>query len=62
MSGVFFLAMFAVPFLSVSVTNRTVIVGALFVCVQVSWWVGVALVGPSAVSKLKGWFGARTKS
>ena len=62
LSGVFFFVMLAVPLLSLSVGNKTLLAGALFVCVQTSWWVGVAMVGPAAIAKVKTWFGSGRKA
>ena len=56
LSGVFWFSLFAVPFLPVTVAQKTVIGAVLFVAVQVAWWIGAALVGPRAIKKLFGWF------
>ncbi len=61
LSGVLWFSLFAVPFLPLSLGNRTALAGALFVGVQIAWWGGAALVGPALARKIKAMFKRRTK-
>jgi len=57
LSGVFFFTMVSVPWMSIDSSTKVYVGGTLFVCVQVAWWVGAALVGPAAFAAMKTWFG-----
>ncbi len=59
LSGVFFFSMVSVPWWPLSGAQKTMAGGALFVSVQVAWWVGAALVGPAAISAMRNWFGRK---
>lgn len=56
LSGVFFFSMLAVPWLQIDNRYKAFLGGGLFVGVQVAWWIGAALVGPSAISAMFSWF------
>ncbi len=56
LSGVCFFTMLAVPFFPLGTGLKVGLGGTLFVCVQVSWWVGAAMLGPAAINRFKGWF------
>ena len=55
-SGVLWFSLFAIPFLSLTLVQKTALGSAFFVGVQVTWWSGVALAGPRVVKQLTGWF------
>jgi hypothetical protein len=55
-SGILWFSLFAVPFLPLTVGQKTVLGGSLFVGVQLAWWSGAALAGPQMIQKLTGWF------
>jgi hypothetical protein len=55
-SGVLWFSLFAIPFLSLTLGQKTALGGAVFVGVQITWWSGVALAGPRVVKSLTGWF------
>ncbi|MFT5300779.1 MAG: hypothetical protein ACI87E_003947 [Mariniblastus sp.] len=59
LSGVFFFSMLAVPWLKISGGYKVILGGALFVGVQVAWWVGAALVGPAAIGTIRSWLKRR---
>lgn len=52
LSGVFWFSLLAVPFLPLNVTQKSAVGAGLFVSVQVAWWVGAAIAGPTAVTRL----------
>ena len=52
LSGIFWFSLFAVPFLPLTVGQKTALGGGLFVAVQIAWWSGAALAGPAVVGKL----------
>ena len=52
LSGVFWFSIFAVPFLPLTVAQKTALGGGLFVAVQIAWWSGAALAGPAVVGKI----------
>lgn len=56
LSGVFFFSMLSVPWLQIDSRNKVIFGTALFVGVQVSWWLGAALVGPAAIGTMFSWF------
>lgn len=53
LSGVFWFSLFAIPFLPLSVANKALVGGALFIGLQIAWWSGAALAGPRVVGKIK---------
>ncbi len=55
-SGVLWFSLFAIPFLSLTVGQKTGLGAAVFAGVQIAWWSGAALAGPAVVRKLTGWF------
>lgn len=56
LSGVLWFSLFAIPFLPWTLGQKTALGGVVFVGVQIAWWSGAALAGPSVVKKLTGWF------
>jgi hypothetical protein len=56
LSGLFFFTMISVPWWPLSSGQKAMVGGALFVSVQVAWWVGAAMVGPAAISAVRSWF------
>ena len=60
LSGVFWFSLFAVPFLPLSLAQKTTIGIFLFAGVQAAWWIGAAFVGPQAIKKLLSWFRRKT--
>ena len=56
LSGLFFATMIAAPFLPIGTSFKVMLAGAAFVCMQIAWWVGVALIGPEAIAKTKSWW------
>lgn len=55
-SGVLWFSLFAIPFLPLTVGEKTGLGAAVFAGVQIAWWSGAALAGPAVVQKLTGWF------
>lgn len=55
LSGVFWFSLLAVPFLPLNVAQKSALGFGLFVGVQVAWWVGAAIAGPTAVGQLMSW-------
>lgn len=53
LSGVCFFTMLSVPLFSLSAAQKGMLGGALFLGVQAFWWIGVALLGPSAINKFR---------
>lgn len=56
LSGVLWFSLFAVPFLPLTIAHKALLAGAMFVGVQIAWWTGAALVGPSTVARIKSWY------
>ncbi|MEM8667966.1 MAG: hypothetical protein AAGG48_10645 [Planctomycetota bacterium] len=61
LSGVCFFSMLSLPLWTLSTTNKGILGGALFVGVQGFWWVGAALLGPTAFDAIRRRFG-KTRS
>lgn len=55
-------SLFVVPFLPLTLSQKTLLAGGIFVGVQVTWWSGAALAGPSFVRKLRLAFSSLLKS
>lgn len=55
LSGVLWFSLFAIPFLPFTTGNKALLAGAIFIGVQIAWWIGAALAGPRVVSKVTGW-------
>ena len=53
LSGFFFFTMLAVPWFPLTLTQKGLVGGGLYALAQVSWWVGVAMVGPTAINRIK---------
>ena len=56
LSGVLWFSLFAIPFLPLTVGQKAGMAAADFVGVQIAWWSGAALAGPSTVKRIWGWF------
>ncbi|MEM7011765.1 MAG: transporter suffix domain-containing protein [Verrucomicrobiota bacterium] len=56
LSCVLWFSLFAIPFLPLTVAQKTGVGAAVFVAVQIAWWSGAALTGPGVVRKMKAWF------
>ena len=56
LSGVLWFSLFAIPFLPLTVAQKSGLGAAVFVGVQIAWWTGAAMTGPEVVRKIKGWF------
>ena len=54
-SCVIWLFLLVVPFLPLSVAQKSALGGSVFVGVQVAWWGGAAIAGPTAVVRLIAW-------
>jgi len=52
-SGVFFVAIFVIPFLPLRAGEKVVLVGVAYACMQIAWWVGIALAGPHTIRRLR---------
>ena len=61
LSGVCFFVMLSIPWMPLSVTQKAMLGGGLFVTVQVSWWVGAAILGPAAIKKISSWFSSKKR-
>ena len=55
LSGILFGLIFLVPFLPFSLGQKGVAVTTLIIGMEVSWWVGVALVGKQLIQKYIKW-------
>ena len=55
-SCVIWFSIFAIPFLPLTIGEKTALGTGVFIAVQVTWWTGAALAGPTVVQKLTGWF------
>jgi hypothetical protein len=55
-SGVLWFSLFAIPFLPLTVGQKTGLGAVVFAGVQIAWWSGAALAGPAVVKKLMGRF------
>ena len=56
LSGVFFFSMLSVPWLPIDSRYKVILGGALFVGVQIAWWIGAALAGQAAIGAMFSWF------
>ena len=55
-SGVLWFSLFAIPFLPLTIGQKTALGAAVFVVVQIAWWTGAAIAGPGVVKTMTGWF------
>lgn len=55
LSGILWFSLFAIPFLPFTTGEKALLAGAIFIGVQIAWWIGAALAGPRVVRKVKGW-------
>ncbi|MEI7727444.1 MAG: transporter suffix domain-containing protein [Bacteroidota bacterium] len=51
LSGVLFGLIFVVPFLPLTITQKGIFVTALVIGMEITWWLGVALVGKQLLTK-----------
>ncbi len=56
LSTIIFIALISVPWMAVDSESKIYIGGTLFVIAQISWWMGLALVGPTACMWFKSKF------
>jgi len=56
LSGVFWFSLFAIPFTPLTVGQKALLGGAVFLSVQILWWSGAALAGPQTVQAITAWF------
>ncbi len=61
-SGLFFAMMLSAPFLPFGTGLKVMLAGVAFVCMQIAWWVGVAMIGPEAAAKMKSWINRSTSN
>jgi hypothetical protein len=55
-SGILWFSLFAIPFLRLTLSQKAALGSGIFVGVQISWWTGAALAGPTVVRNLTRWF------
>lgn len=55
LSGLLWFSLFAIPFLPLETGHKALLAGAVFIGVQIAWWIGAALAGPRFVRKVTGW-------
>ena len=55
LSGVFWFALLAVPFLPLSVAQKSAAGAGLFIATQAAWWIGAAIAGPATLRRLLGY-------
>lgn len=60
LSGILFGLMFVVPFLPVSLVQKGIVVSALAIGMEITWWVGVALVGRQLLTRYITYLNPRT--
>lgn len=60
LSGILFGLIFVVPFLSLTVAQKGISVTVLVICMEITWWVGVAIIGKELVMKYKKYLNPRT--
>jgi hypothetical protein len=56
LSCVLWFALLAIPFLPLTVAQKSALGFSTFVAVQVAWWGGAAIAGPTAIRRLIGAF------
>ena len=56
LSGVCFFTMLSVPLMPFETSRKAIFAGGLFVAMQIFWWTGAALAGPSVVTAIKSKF------
>jgi hypothetical protein len=67
LSGILFGLIFVVPFLPFSLSQKGIIFTALVIGMEITWWVGVAIIGKQVITKYKKylnpcyWFSRRKK-
>lgn len=55
LSGVFWFALVAVPFLPLSVAQKSGAGAAMFIATQAAWWIGAAVAGPATIRRMLGY-------
>ncbi len=55
-SGILWFSLFAIPFLQLTLSQKAALASGVFLGVQIAWWTGAALVGPTVVRDLTAWF------
>ena len=56
LSGFCFFTLLSVPLFPLATAEKGMLGGALFIGVQAFWWIGIALVGPAAVDRVRDLF------
>ena len=51
LSGILFGLIFVVPFLPLSVAWKSILVSALVIGMEITWWAGVVLVGKQLITR-----------
>jgi hypothetical protein len=60
LSGILFGLIFVVPFTPFSIARKGIIVTALVISMEITWWVGVAILGKQVITKYKKYLNPRT--
>jgi len=60
LSGILFGLIFVVPFTPFSIARKGIIVTALVISMEITWWVGVAILGKQVITKYKKHLNPRT--
>ena len=53
LSGILFGLIFVVPFLPLSLSQKGIFVTALVIGMEITWWVGAAIIGKQVITKYK---------
>ena len=67
LSCILFGLIFVIPFLHLSITQKSIMVSALIIGMEITWWIGVALVGKQLIMKYikyinpRSWFSRKNK-
>ncbi len=67
LSCILFGLIFVIPFLHLSITQKSIMVSALIIGMEITWWIGVALVGKQLIIKYikylnpQSWFSRKDK-
>ncbi len=59
-SGVLFGLIFVVPFLPLTIAQKGIVATALVIGMEVSWWVGAAILGKQVISKYSKYLNPRS--
>ena len=53
LSGIFFGLIFVVPFFPLSLAQKGIFISVLVIGMEITWWVGVALLGKQLITKYR---------